>query len=87
MKELQFKFFKKDGSAPSDLADLLTTSTDSFSFTMNVKYVTNSVLKTYDEMFTFSEDVLQRMAYSKMIRYYDNLSLKEDIKLIGAESA
>ena len=44
---------------------------------MNVKYVTNSVLKTYNEMFTFSEDVLQRMAYSKMIHYYDNLTLQK----------
>jgi hypothetical protein len=47
---------------------------------MNVKYLTNSVLKSYDEMFTFSEYVLQRVAYSKMINYYDNLSLKESGK-------
>ena len=77
LKELKFKFFKKDGSTPSSLADLITSDTDNFSFTMNVKYLTNSVLKTYDEMFTFSEDVLQRMAYSKMIKYYDNLNSKE----------
>lgn len=78
LKELQFNFIKKNGSRPTNLADLLTASNDTFSFTINVKYITNSVLKSYNEMFTFSDDILQRMAYTKMIQYYDNLNVKED---------
>ncbi len=72
LKRIQFKFFNKDGTEPSSLTDLLTSETDSFSFTLNVKCITNSMLKSYDELFTFSEDVLQRMAYSKMIQHYNN---------------
>lgn len=75
LKELKFIFIKKDGTIPASIVDLLTASSDTFSFTLNVKYLSNSVLKSYDEMFTFSEDVLQRMAYSKMIQHYDNLSM------------
>lgn len=47
-----------------------------FSFNLEITTLQNSILKSYNEMFTFSPQVLQNMAYIKMIKYYDNLSIE-----------
>jgi len=71
IKSLNFKFFKEDGTAPVGLYDLLGLSAyedgERFHFTLTIKSIKNSTLKHYDEMFNFSPDILQRLAYTKII--------------------
>lgn len=73
---LKFSWFKEDGLQVGNIADLIANpdaaSDQRFTFTLTIKSLHNSTLKNYNEMFNFSSEVLQRMAYTKMIEDSDN---------------
>ena len=48
-----------------------------FNFTLEIEAIPNSISKSYAEMFNYSDELLKRMAYTKMIDYYDKESKKE----------
>ena len=81
---LNFSWFKEDGSQATDLADLIDNGEsggdERFTFTLTIKSLQNSTLKNYNEMFNFSPEVLQRLAYTKIIqdKNKDNKNSKED---------
>lgn len=49
-----------------------------FSFTLEVESIPNSISKSYEEMFNYSDELLKRMAYTKMIEYYDRENKKDE---------
>lgn len=49
----------------------------SFSFTLEITRIKNSMLKNYNEMFTFSPEVLQNMAYQNMINSSKSISTNQ----------
>lgn len=69
---LNFSWFKEDGSQARDLADLIdnaeSAGDERFTCTLTIKSLQNSTLKNYNEMFNFSPEVLQRLAYTKIIQ-------------------
>lgn len=82
---LNFSWFTEDGSQVTDLetlidnADADTTEPYRFTFTLTIKSLQNSTLKNYNEMFNFSPEVLQRLAYVKIIEDKDKKDYtKED---------
>lgn len=84
---LTFNWYKEDGTNPSTLADLMDNFDDDseqrFTFTLTIKSLHNSTLKNYNEMFNFSPDVLQRLAYTKIIEdKKTNKDMTKDNKLI-----
>ena len=86
LSDLTFNFFKEDGSSPSNINDLFGTSGDNserYHFALIVKSINNSTLKNYENMFNFSHDILERLAYTKILnenvisKKYDNDENKE----------
>jgi len=82
---LNFSWFKEDGSQVTDLENLIdnadaeTSDPYRFTFTLTIKSLQNSTLKNYNEMFNFSPEVLQRLAYVKIIEDKDKKDYtKED---------
>jgi|APSaa5957512535_1039671.scaffolds.fasta_scaffold16634_4 hypothetical protein len=51
--------------------NLLELNGSDFSFTLEITVISNSILKNYNEMFTFSETVMQRMLNAKMLSWYE----------------
>ena len=84
---LKFSWFKEDGLQVGNIADLISNpdaaDEQRFTFTLTIKSLHNSTLKNYNEMFNFSPEVLQRMAYTKMIENDNNKDMRlEDNKKI-----
>jgi hypothetical protein len=80
---LNFSWFKEDGTKATNIADLIDNSESAgderFTFTLTIKSLQNSTLKNYNEMFNFSPEVLQRLAYVKIIEDKDKKDYtKED---------
>ena len=84
IKSLNFKFYKEDGTSPVGLYDLLGLSAyedgERFHFTLTIKSIKNSTLKHYDEMFNFSPEILQRLAYTKIINGNNDNNNKNEVK-------
>ena len=59
--------------------NLIDLNGSDYSFTLEVKLISNSILKKYNEMFTYSNDVMQRMLNAKMLTWYEK-NLKEGDK-------
>ena len=59
--------------------NLIDLNGSDYSFTLEVKLISNSILKKYNEMFTYSNDVMQRMLNAKMLTWYEK-QLKEGDK-------
>lgn len=49
-----------------------------FSFTLEVESIPNSISKSYEEMFNYSDELLKRMAYTKMIEFCDRENKKDE---------
>lgn len=70
---LRFSWNLEDGTQPTSIANLIDIPVDEnggddrFTFTLTIKSLHNSTLKDYNEMFNFSPEVLQRLAYMKII--------------------
>jgi hypothetical protein len=71
---LNFSWNLEDGSQVINLINLINNAdidpaggNERFTFTLTIKSLQNSTLKNYNEMFNFSPEVLQRLAYTKII--------------------
>ena len=68
---LRFSWNLEDGTQPAAIANLIdnpdAAGDHRFTFTLTIKSLHNSTLKDYNEMFNFSPEVLQRLAYMKII--------------------
>lgn len=69
-------------AAADDAAGAAQTNTNNllyrFSFTLEVESIPNSISKSYEEMFNYSDELLKRMAYTKMIEFCDRENKKDD---------
>lgn len=83
VSSLSFSWYLEDGTQAGDI-DALINNPDSndtdnrFTFTLTVKSLLNSTDKSYNEMFNFSPEVLQRLAYTKIIQDNDNKDMRQE---------
>ncbi len=52
------------------LNNLVDLNGSNFSFTLEVTTISNSILKKYNEIFSYSDQVMQRILNSTMLEYY-----------------
>lgn len=81
---LNFSWNLEDGSQVANLVDLINNADaavvgkERFTFTLTIKSLQNSTLKNYNEMFNFSPEVLQRLAYTKIIEDNDKKDYRKE---------
>lgn len=79
---LSFSWNIEDGTQADNLTELIdnpdANGNRRFTFTLTVKSLLNSTDKSYNEMFNFSPEVLQRLAYTKIIQDNDNKDMREE---------
>ena len=80
---LSFSWYIEDGTQAANLTELINNpdsdnAAERFTFTLTVKSLLNSTAKSYNEMFNFSPEVLQRLAYTKIIQDNDNKDMRQE---------
>ncbi len=82
VSSLSFSWYLEDGTQAGDLPELINNpdaaGDERFTFTLTVKSLLNSTDKSYNEMFNFSPEVLQRLAYTKIIQDNDNKDMRQE---------
>lgn len=63
-------------SLVDNYSNLISINNANFSFNLEVKTISNSLLKQYEEMKFYNNEVMERILHARMLEYYDNLTKK-----------
>lgn len=72
---------KLDISLVDSHGNLASINNANFSFTLEIKTINNSILKQYEEISFYNNDVMERILHAQMLEYYKRVNNNPNINL------